>query len=155
MQDRPQMKLSLQVIPSSITILAYCSEDASPTCLCQEERQPGHRQPPPRCPAEQKRDPRPASQTRAWLGTHDYQYFPEVFPNEALGTPGKTAKRNHSMVGVGRDLCGSPTPTPCRSRVTYSRLHRTLSRWVLNISREGDSTIEILSDSRILRVYSK
>ena len=28
----------------------------------------------------------------------------------------------------------------CRSRVTYSRLHRTLSRRVLNISREGDST---------------
>jgi len=28
----------------------------------------------------------------------------------------------------------------CRSRVTYSRLHRTLSRRVLNISKEGDST---------------
>jgi len=28
----------------------------------------------------------------------------------------------------------------CRSRVTYSRLHRAASRWVLNISREGDST---------------
>ena len=27
----------------------------------------------------------------------------------------------------------------CRSRVTYSRLHRTLSSQVLNISREGDS----------------
>ena len=26
----------------------------------------------------------------------------------------------------------------CRSRVTYSKLHRTLSRWVLNISREGE-----------------
>jgi len=26
----------------------------------------------------------------------------------------------------------------CWSRVTYSRLHRTLSRRVLNISREGD-----------------
>ena len=32
---------------------------------------------------------------------------------------------------------------PCRSRVTYSRLHRTLSRWVLNISREGDSTASL------------
>ena len=32
------------------------------------------------------------------------------------------------MVGVGRDLCGSPSPTPCRSRVTYSKLHRALSR---------------------------
>ena len=28
----------------------------------------------------------------------------------------------------------------CRTRVTYSKLHRTLSRRVLNISREGDST---------------
>ena len=32
---------------------------------------------------------------------------------------------SHRMVGVGRDLCGSSSPTPCRSRVTYSRLHRT------------------------------
>ena len=46
---------------------------------------------------------------------------------------------NPSMVGVGRDLCGSPSPTPCRSRVTQSRLHSTASRRVLNISREADS----------------
>jgi len=32
---------------------------------------------------------------------------------------------------------------PCRSRVTYSRLHRTLSRRVLKISREGDSTASL------------
>jgi len=44
------------------------------------------------------------------------------------------------MVGDGRDLYGSSSPTPCRSRVTYSRLYRTLSRRVLNISREGEST---------------
>ena len=47
------------------------------------------------------------------------------------------------MAGVGRDLCRSSSPTPCRSRVTYSRLHRTLSRRVLNISREGDSTTSL------------
>ena len=29
---------------------------------------------------------------------------------------------------------------PCQSRVTYSRLHRTVFRWVLNICREGEST---------------
>ena len=29
------------------------------------------------------------------------------------------------MVGAGKDLCGSSSPTPCQSRVTYSRLHRT------------------------------
>ena len=47
------------------------------------------------------------------------------------------------MAGVGRELCGSSSPTPCRSRVTYSRLQRTLSRWVLKISREGDSTTSL------------
>ena len=31
----------------------------------------------------------------------------------------------------------------CRSRVTYSKLHRTLSRRVLNISREGESTTSL------------
>ena len=48
--------------------------------------------------------------------------------------------QNHRMVGVGRALCGSPSPTPCPSRVTQSRLHSTVSRQGLNISREGDST---------------
>ena len=38
---------------------------------------------------------------------------------------------------------GHPVQTPCRSRVTQSRLHRTLSRQVLNISREGDSTTSL------------
>jgi len=52
------------------------------------------------------------------------------------------------MSGVGRDLCGSPSPTPCQSRVTYSRLHRTLSRRGLNISREGDSTTSLGSRGR-------
>jgi len=47
------------------------------------------------------------------------------------------------MVGVGKDLCGSPSPTPCPSRVTQSRLHRTASSWVWNISREGDSTTSL------------
>jgi len=54
-----------------------------------------------------------------------------------------TESQNHRMVRVGSDLCGSPSPTPCRSRVTPSRLHRTVSRQVLNISREGDSTTSL------------
>jgi len=45
--------------------------------------------------------------------------------------------------GGGRDICGSPSPTPCQSRVTQSRLHRTLSRRGWNISREGDSTTSL------------
>jgi len=47
------------------------------------------------------------------------------------------------MFGVGRALCGSSSPTPCRSRVTQSRLHSTASRQGLNISREGDSTASL------------
>jgi len=47
------------------------------------------------------------------------------------------------MLGVGRDVCGSPSPTPCQGRVTQSRLHRTLFRWALNISREGESTASL------------
>jgi len=34
------------------------------------------------------------------------------------------------MVRVGRDLCGSPSPTPCPSRITQSRLHSTVARGV-------------------------
>ena len=51
--------------------------------------------------------------------------------------------QNHRMFGVGRDLCGSPSPTPCPSRVTQSRLHSTASRRGWNISREGDSTTSL------------
>ena len=39
----------------------------------------------------------------------------------------------------------------CRSRVTYSKLHRTLSRRVLNISREGDSPGSLFQCSVTLR----
>ena len=28
--------------------------------------------------------------------------------------------QNHRMVGVGRDLCGSSSPTPCRSRIIHT-----------------------------------
>ena len=54
-----------------------------------------------------------------------------------------TESQNHRMFGVGRDLCGSPSPTPCPSRVTESRLHRTAARRGWNISREGDSTASL------------
>ena len=60
-----------------------------------------------------------------------------------MNPPARPLSQNPSMVGAGRDLCESPSPTPCPSRVTQSRLQRTLSRRVWNISREGDSTTSL------------
>jgi len=41
------------------------------------------------------------------------------------------------LEGTSGDLLVQP---PYQSRVIYGRLHSTTSRWVLNISREGEST---------------
>jgi len=45
--------------------------------------------------------------------------------------------------GLEGTSVGHPVQPPCRSRVTYNRLHRTMSRQVWNISREGDSTASL------------
>jgi len=45
--------------------------------------------------------------------------------------------------GLEGTSVGHPVQPSCRGRVTYSRLNRTLSRWGLNISREGDSTASL------------
>jgi len=49
--------------------------------------------------------------------------------------------QNHKMVEVGRYLCRSSGPAPCKSRVIWRWLPRTMSRWLLNVSKEGGSNI--------------
>jgi len=44
------------------------------------------------------------------------------------------------MVGLEETSEDHLVNPPAKERVTYSRLHRTVSRQVLNISREGEST---------------
>ena len=54
------------------------------------------------------------------------------------------------MVEAGRDLWRSSCPTPCSSSVTCSRLPNTMFRWLLNISRDGDSTTSIRQPVSVL-----
>jgi len=54
--------------------------------------------------------------------------------------------------GLEGTSVGHPVQPPCPSRVTQSRLHRTLSRRGLNISREGDSTTSLGVDEAVKSV---
>jgi len=51
--------------------------------------------------------------------------------------------QNHTIAGVGRDFKRSSSPTPLLKQVPYGRLHRSVSRQVLNISTEGYSTTSL------------
>jgi len=50
---------------------------------------------------------------------------------------------------------GHPVQPPCRSSVTQSRLHRTLSRWVLSISREGEFNAHLAALVRASHTFDK
>jgi len=47
------------------------------------------------------------------------------------------------MFEVGRDLCGSSSPTPLLKQGHLQQAAQDSSRRVLNISREGDSTTSL------------
>ena len=49
----------------------------------------------------------------------------------------------HRIIRVGRGLWRPSSPTPLLKQAPYSRSHRQASRWILNISRQGDSTTSL------------
>lgn len=53
---------------------------------------------------------------------------------------GITTAQNHRTIWVERDLLAIIALTCLLKQVPYRTLHREASRWVLNISGEGDST---------------
>ena len=50
---------------------------------------------------------------------------------------------DHRIVGFGKNLWRPSSPTPLLKQVPHSRSRRKASRWVLNVSRGGDSTISL------------
>ena len=66
----------------------------------------------------------PPQPARRWAGAFTTRRAPRI-SREAFWlkkwtwtTHRGSESQNHSMAGVGRDLCGSPSTTPCPSRVT-------------------------------------
>jgi len=54
-----------------------------------------------------------------------------------------TESQNHRMVEVGRDLCGSSSPTPLPKQGHLQQAAQDRIQVVVNISREGDSTTSL------------
>lgn len=58
-----------------------------------------------------------------------------------FSTENKHFLQNHRIIKVGRDLCRTSGPAfPCSVRAAWSQLLRTISRWILSISEDGDAT---------------
>ena len=77
-----------------------------------------------------------------YVGTleEQQQKNPNKTKNRKPSSPIKALfSQNHRIAGVGRDHKIS-SPTALLKQVPYSRSHAQVSRWVLIISIEGDST---------------
>ena len=69
--------------------------------------------------------------------------LPWAGPSSTRPGCSKPRHRITDCSGLEGTSVGHLAQPSCQSRVTYSRLHRTLSRRVLNISREGVSTTSL------------
>jgi len=76
------------------------------------------------------------SQTTTDLKCRYNQHFPSN-NNNNITSQNRRITECSGLEGTSEGHLVQPS---CRSRVAYSRLHRTSSRLVLNISKEGDST---------------
>ena len=63
--------------------------------------------------------------------------------SEDLKTNITTESQNHKMVDFGWGLWRSSGPSPCWSSAICSQLPRTVSRWLLCISKHGDFTTSL------------
>jgi len=57
-----------------------------------------------------------------------------------MTTTWEELSQNHRVARVGRDIKRTSSPTSLLKQISYNRVHREVSRQVLNISTEGGST---------------
>lgn len=104
------------------------------------ERRRGGRDPPGIGPGR-GRPPGPSVSGRR---LHAQQGRPEQRrPERPRSVSGR--RLNYHRIVVGRDLWRSSRPAPRPGRVSWSRWHRNASRWVWDVSKEGDSTTSLRS----------
>jgi len=83
---------------------------------------------------------------KASLGQMGSLIPPPLHSNPRVSTPGWLQCQENSNTVLSKPHDGMiwdleiPQSNPPLEQVPYSRLHRKASSWVLNISREGDST---------------
>lgn len=76
-----------------------------------------------------------------WQNTGPLQWFVFiVFWMSQPTFPSEHREKHYRIVEVWRDLFKSPGPASCSRVVNESWLSMSMSRWLFNITRDGDST---------------